>query len=148
MQHSSISLSSPLLRLPHSEAHTGFMQKTWKIMPFVATRDAARAREFYGGKLGLKLTEDTPYALVFDANGTSLRVTTVPELKLAAYTVLGWEVPDIDAAVRTLEAAGIEMKRYPGMAQDDHGVWTAPGGGARVAWFEDPDQNILSVSQH
>jgi catechol 2,3-dioxygenase-like lactoylglutathione lyase family enzyme len=124
------------------------MLNTWKIVAFVATLDAARAREFYGEKLGLKLMEDSPYALVYDANGTMLRVAMVRELKAAPYTVLGWEVPDIDEAVRELAAAGIELKRYEGFGQDERGVWTAPGGAAKVAWFEDPDRNVLSVSQH
>ena len=125
------------------------MMKTWKLMAFVATRDVARSATFYRDKLGLTLIEDSPYALVFDANGTTLHVTPVRELKTAEYTVLGWDVPDINEAVGKLEDAGIELKRYPGvMPQDDHGVWTAPGGGAKVAWFEDPDGNVLSVSQH
>jgi catechol 2,3-dioxygenase-like lactoylglutathione lyase family enzyme len=122
------------------------MLQTWKIMPFVGTLDVEAARAFYGGKLGLTLIEDSPYALVFDANGTTLRVTMVRELKPAGFTVLGWEVPDIVEAVGVLEAAGIELKRYPGVVQDERGV-SAPGG-AKVAWFEDPEGNILSVSQH
>jgi len=116
-------------------------------MPFVGTLDVEAARAYYGGKLGLTLIEDSPYALVFDANGTTLRVTMVRELKPAGFTVLGWEVPDIVEAVGVLEAAGIELKRYPGVVQDERGVWAAPGG-AKVAWFEDPEGNILSVSQH
>jgi catechol 2,3-dioxygenase-like lactoylglutathione lyase family enzyme len=123
------------------------MLQTWKMMPFVGTLNVEAARAFYGGKLGLMLIEDSPYALVFDANGTNLRVTMVRDLKPAGFTVLGWEVPDIAEAVGLLEAAGIELKRYPGMVQDERGVWTAPGG-AKVAWFEDPEGNILSVSQH
>jgi len=123
------------------------MLQPWKIMPFVGTLNVEAARAFYGGKLGLSLIEENPYALVFDANGTTLRVTLVRELKPAGFTVLGWEVPDIAEAVTVLEAAGIELKRYPGVDQDGRGVWTAPGG-AKVAWFEDPEGNILSVSQH
>jgi catechol 2,3-dioxygenase-like lactoylglutathione lyase family enzyme len=123
------------------------MLQTWKIMPFVGTLNVEAARAFYGGKLGLKLIEDSPYALVFDANGTTLRVTMVRELKPAGFTVLGWEVPDIAEAVDVLKAAGIELKRYPGMVQDERAVWAAPGG-AKVAWFEDPEGNVLSVSQH
>lgn len=123
------------------------MLQTWKIMPFVGTLNVEAARAFYGGKLGLTLIEDSPYALVFDANGTNLRVTMVRELKPAGFTVLGWEVPDIAEAVGVLEAAGIELKRYPGVVQDERGVWSAPGG-AKVAWFEDPEGNVLSVSQH
>jgi catechol 2,3-dioxygenase-like lactoylglutathione lyase family enzyme len=122
------------------------MLQTWKIMPFVGTLNVEAARAFYGGKLGLTLIEDSPYALVFDANGTTLRVTMVRELKPAGFTVLGWEVPDISEAVGVLEAAGIELKRYPGVVQDERGVWTAPSG-AKVAWFEDPEGNILGVSE-
>jgi len=123
------------------------MLASCKIVPFVATLNTALAKTFYEEKLGLRLVEDSPWALVFDANGTMLRVTAVRELKPAEYTVLGWEVLDIHEAVRSLRAAGIELKRYPGMEQDEHGVWTAPGG-AQVAWFEDPDGNVLSVSRH
>jgi catechol 2,3-dioxygenase-like lactoylglutathione lyase family enzyme len=123
------------------------MPQTWKIMPFVGTLNVEAARSFYGGKLGLTLVEESPYALVFDANGTTLRVTMVRELKPAGFTVLGWEVPDIAEAVGVLKAAGIELKRYPGVVQDERGVWSAPGG-AKVAWFEDPEGNILSVRQH
>ena len=123
------------------------MLQTWKIMPFVGTLNVEAARAFYGSKLGLKLIEESPYALAFDANGTTLRVTMVRELKPAGFTVLGWEVPDIAEAVGVLESAGIELKRYPGVVQDERGVWAAPGG-AKVAWFEDPEGNILSVSQH
>jgi len=124
------------------------MLEKCNIMAFVATLDAARAKEFYSDKLGLKMLEDTPFALVYDANGTVLRVTPVRELKLAEYTVLGWRVPDIVAAIDSLVAVGIEMKRYSFIQQDERGVWTAPDGTAKVAWFQDPDGNILSVSQH
>ena len=116
-------------------------------MAFVGIRDVEQARAFYSGTLGLKLLEDTPYALVYDANGVMLRVTRVPKLTPAGFTVLGWEVPDIDEAVTTLAAAGVRFSRFDGLEQDARGVWSAPGG-AKVAWFEDPDHNILSVSQH
>jgi catechol 2,3-dioxygenase-like lactoylglutathione lyase family enzyme len=119
-----------------------------KITAFVATRDPARAKEFYGGKLGLRLVADQlPFALVYDANGIRLRVTAVKELHLAGYTVLGWEVPDIAVAVRAMDAAGVHFERFDGVPQNELGIWTAPGGD-QVAWFKDPDGNILSVSQH
>src|SRR5262249_4225897 len=115
---------------------------------FVATADAERARAFYEGVLGLRLLEDTPFALVFDAGGgASLRVTRVEEVVAAPYTVLGWAVPDVEAAVRGLAERGVEFARYDGVEQDPLGIWTAPGG-ARVAWFKDPDGHTLSVSQH
>ena len=118
-----------------------------KLMAFVATRDPERAKKFYRGTLGLQLvSEQLPFALVFDANGTMLRVTIVQEMIAAPYTVLGWELPDIAATVRELVAAGVKLERFPGMPQDDHGIWTSPSG-AKVAWFKDPDGNVLSVTQ-
>ena len=122
------------------------MRQTARIMAFVGTRDAARARQFYRDTLGLTLVEENSFALVFDSDGIMLRVTNVHELNPAPYTVLGWEVPDIAASVRELTAAGIVFSRFPGMTQDDDGVWTSPGG-ARIAWFQDPDGNVLSLTQ-
>ncbi len=117
-----------------------------KLMAFVATRDPARARSFYRDTLGLRLLSEDRFALVFDANGTMLRVTTVHELALAKYTVLGWEVSDIVAAAKDLENAGIKLEQYGFKEQDERGIWTAPDG-TRVAWFKDPDGNILSLTQ-
>jgi catechol 2,3-dioxygenase-like lactoylglutathione lyase family enzyme len=118
-----------------------------KIVAFVATRDADRARAFYRDTLGLHLVaEQLPFALVFDAHGTMLRVTIVRDIVVAPYTVLGWEVPDIAGTAVELAAAGVKLERYPGMPQDDLGIWTSPSG-ARVAWFKDPDGNTLSVTQ-
>jgi len=125
-----------------------FRLRDQNIMAFIATRDAKRAQEFYGTTLGLPLISDElPFALVFDLHGTKLRVTPVSKLQTAGYTVLGWEVPDAQAAVQALTDAGVKFERYPGLEQDELGIWRAPGG-ARVAWFKDPDGNTLSVSQH
>jgi catechol 2,3-dioxygenase-like lactoylglutathione lyase family enzyme len=119
------------------------------VIAFVAARDAELARKFYRDILGLDLVLDQlPFALVFDACGTMLRVTPVKEMHPAPYTVLGWQVPDIVAAAKTMEKAGVRFERYPGLEQDELGIWTAPGGAARVAWFKDPDGNTLSISQH
>ncbi len=118
------------------------------VIAFVAATDAARAREFYRDVLGLRLVaEELPFALVFDANGTMLRVTFVQELTPARYTVLGWRVSDIAATAGQLREAGVRFERYQGMKdQDEQGIWTSPSG-ARVAWFRDPDGNTLSVTQ-
>lgn len=116
------------------------------LVAFVATTDLARARDFYVKTLGLTLLTEDPYACALDAHGTTLRVSVVDEATIAPYTVLGWSVADIDASVRALGAAGVVPERFEGMEQDDLGVWLAPGG-ARVAWFKDPDGNVLSVSQ-
>jgi catechol 2,3-dioxygenase-like lactoylglutathione lyase family enzyme len=113
---------------------------------FVATTDLARARDFYVTRLGLALIEENAYACVFDVNGTALRVTLVEDLTPATYTVLGWTVPDIVEVVNDLVDGGVVFDRFDGMAQDEDGVWDAPGG-ARVAWFVDPDGNRLSVTQ-
>jgi len=113
---------------------------------FVATADAGRARDFYEGRLGLTLVEDNGHALVFDANGTPLRVQRVEAVAPHPYTALGWEVEDAAASVRALAARGVAMARFPGLPQDADGVWTTPDG-AHVAWFHDPDGNTLSISQ-
>jgi catechol 2,3-dioxygenase-like lactoylglutathione lyase family enzyme len=121
---------------------------TSKLVAFVATTDSNKARAFYEGVLGLWLVEDQqPFALVFDANGTMLRVTAVQKHNPAPFTVLGWGVESIKDTVERLTAAGVEFQRYPGINDDDpNGIWIAPGG-AQVAWFKDPDGNVLSVTQ-
>jgi len=117
------------------------------IVAFVATTDPSRAKAFYRDVLGLLLISEDEYALVFDAHGTMLRIAIVSEIFLAPYTVLGWQVDGIDAAARGLAAKGVKFERYAWMEQDDLGIWSAPSG-AKVAWFKDPDGNLLSVSQH
>jgi catechol 2,3-dioxygenase-like lactoylglutathione lyase family enzyme len=117
-----------------------------KLVAFAATTSAARARRFYRDTLGLKLVDDNQFALVFDANGTMLRVQLVEEVVSPPYTVLGWEVQDIEATVATLKKAGVKFQKYPGMDQDCAGIWTSPSG-ARIAWFKDPDGNTLSVTE-
>jgi catechol 2,3-dioxygenase-like lactoylglutathione lyase family enzyme len=119
-----------------------------KIQAFIPTRNPDRAKKFYRDTLGLPLvSEELPFALVFDVSGTMLRVTTVKELNPPPFTVLGWRVPDIAVAAEALQKAGVEFLRFPGMQQDDFGIWEAPNG-AKVAWFKDPDGNTLSISQH
>jgi len=116
------------------------------LIGFVATTDMPRARSFYEGTLGLPVTEEDPYAIAVDANGTMLRVTAVPSLSPASHTVCGWRVDDIGAAIDELAGRGVTFLRFDGMGQDDLGVWTAPSG-AKVAWFNDPDGNVLSLTQ-
>ena len=96
--------------------------------------------------LGLALVEQNPVACVFDAHGTMLRVTAVPDMKPAPYTVLGWAVADIAAAAQDLRDRGVVFQRFDGMEQDELGIWTAPGGDL-VAWFRDPAGNTLSLTQ-
>jgi catechol 2,3-dioxygenase-like lactoylglutathione lyase family enzyme len=113
---------------------------------FIATADAGRARAFYEQQLGLALVQDSGYALVFDANGTQLRIQRVEAVAPHPYTALGWEVDDAAAQARALAASGVALARFPGLPQDADGVWTSPDG-SRVAWFHDPDGNTLSISQ-
>ena len=118
------------------------------VVAFASTTDSSKARGFYEGVLGLRLVADEkPFALVFDANGTMLRVSAVHELKAQPFTILGWQVADIEGTVDRLTAAGVEFNRYEGMNDGDpRGIWNAPGG-ARVAWFKDPDGNVLSLTE-
>ena len=113
---------------------------------FVATTDAAASLAFYRDVLGLTLVADEPFAIVFDAYGTMLRIQKAPGHVALPHTALGWQVRGIDAIVDALVAKGVTMKRYEGMGQDPQGIWTSPGG-ARIAWFEDPDHNVLSLTQ-
>jgi len=122
------------------------MLRSEKLVAFVAARDLGRAKEFYRDTLGLRLVSEDGFALVFDAAGTMLRVTRVQELAGAKYTVLGWEVQDIVQTAKQLQKAHVALERYPGMQQDELGIWSAPSG-ARVAWFKDPDGNTLSITQ-
>jgi predicted enzyme related to lactoylglutathione lyase len=122
------------------------MLATAKLMAFVATSDGARARVFYEGTLGLTVISDDDFALALDAGGTMLRVQKVGPINPPPFTVLGWQVADIAATAAELGKRGVKFEIYPGMDQDPHGIWHAPGG-ARVAWFKDPDGNTLSLTQ-
>ncbi|HXJ41613.1 MAG TPA: VOC family protein [Bryobacteraceae bacterium] len=115
---------------------------------FVAIVDVERAKTFYRDTLGLRLvSEEPPFAIVFDAHGIMLRLVMAREKSAMQGTVLGWKVPDIVSAVKDLVAAGVVFDRYSFMQQDELGIWTTPTG-AKVAWFKDPDGNVLSLSAH
>ena len=122
------------------------MLESSDLVAFAAATDLSRARMFYEQALGLPVAEYNDFACVLDANGTMLRITAVPEVSRASYTVLGWRVTDISATIRDLIAKGVVFLRYDGMDQDEDGIWTTPGGN-KVAWFADPDGNILSLTQ-
>ena len=116
------------------------------IMAFVPTTDFAKARAFYEGVLGLRVESEDPFALVLDANGTMLRVTKVQDLKPQPFTISGWEVPDIESVVNGLSDRGVHFEHYGMPGQDQGGIWKSPSG-ARIAWFKDPDGNVLSLTQ-
>jgi predicted enzyme related to lactoylglutathione lyase len=117
-----------------------------EVIAFASTTNLARARTFYETVMGLPVTDANAYACVFDANGTMLRITAVAEVATAGYTVLGWRVADIDETVSRLVSRGVVFAHYDGVEQDAHGVWTTPSGD-RIAWFTDPDGNVLSLTQ-
>ncbi len=118
-----------------------------KAMAFIVTRDRAQAKAFYGDCLGFALTHEDEFAAVFDLNGTMLRISTVEGHAPAQHTVLGWEVQDIALAVRALRDKGVAFTVYEGFGQDELGIWSAPGSNSKVAWFQDPDGNVLSLAQ-
>ena len=116
------------------------------IKAFVPTVRPAEAKSFYQEILGFKLLNEDQFALEFDAHGTLLRVTIVPELTPQSFTILGWNVGDIASTIRQLNEKGTKCEKYEFMDQDELGVWTSPSG-SKVAWFKDPDGNVLSLTQ-
>jgi catechol 2,3-dioxygenase-like lactoylglutathione lyase family enzyme len=117
------------------------------IVAFVPTRDSGKARSFYEGVLGLRFIKDDGFALVLDANGIMVRVAKAPEFKPAPFTILGWQVTGIEKVVTALQEKGVHFEIFGFLEQDKLRIWTAPSGD-KVAWFKDPDGNVLSVSQH
>ena len=131
----------------------GAMEKTGvtmlgscEVIAFGATAQPDKAKEFYETILGLRLLSDEAFALVFDANGTMLRIAKVQVVNPARHTILGWMVTDVRQTVGELAAKGITFERYDGLPQDEIGICRFPGG-SEVAWFRDPDGNKLSLTQ-
>jgi len=116
------------------------------IIAFASTTDSKRAVAFYRDILGLRLVSEDPFAAVFDANGTMFRVASAPKVKPAPYTILGWQVAHINKVIDGLRKRGVEFNRYDSMPQDDRGAWKSPSG-AKIAWFQDPDGNVLSLTE-
>lgn len=120
--------------------------ETAALIAFVATTDLVRAREFYVETLGLQFVSEDDFSVQVRSNGVLIRITPVPDHTPAGFTVLGWSVGDIGAVLAGMRAGGVEAIRYPWFEQSGDGVWTAPSGD-QVAWFADPDGNILSLTQ-
>ena len=120
----------------------GLLQPT-----FIPTRDEKRARAFYEGALSLRFVSDGPLALVIESGAATIRIVKINNFTPAHYTILVWRVNDVESEVRMLIARGVSFQRYPGMQQDEIGIWESPSG-SKVAWFHDPDANVLSLSQH
>ena len=117
------------------------------IVAFVPIKDSEKARAFYEGVLGLRFVKDDGFALVLEANGIMVRAAKMKEVTPAQFTILGWQVSDIEQVVRGLAAKGVHFEIFGFFKQDELGIWTAPNGD-KVAWFKDPDGNTLSISQH
>jgi catechol 2,3-dioxygenase-like lactoylglutathione lyase family enzyme len=118
-----------------------------KMVGFVPTKDYDKARAFFEGKLGCEFVSLDQFALVVSVGGHKIRIAKVPNFTPMQATILGWEVQDIEAVAAWLKERGVATEKYPFVQDKDLGIWTAPGGD-KVAWFKDPDGNILSVSQH
>ena len=118
-----------------------------RLMGFVLTKDYEQARAFYEGKLGFEFLSQDQFALAVMAGEHMIRISRVPDFIPGRATVLGWEVSDIETMVAWLKGRGVIFESYPFIQDQELGIWTAPGGD-RVAWFKDPDGNVLSVSQH
>ena len=117
---------------------------------FIPTQKPEAARAFYENTLGLAFQSDDSFAMVFrlgPVRGLMLRLVRMPQFTPAPYTLFGWEVPSVTESVDELTAKGVTFVRYGHLQQDERAIWHAPGG-ARVAWFHDPDGNTLSLSQH
>jgi catechol 2,3-dioxygenase-like lactoylglutathione lyase family enzyme len=116
------------------------------ITAFVATAHPSRAKQFYQATLGLHLVSDDQFAIAFECAGIQLRVQKLETFQPHTFTALGWQVPNIRAVVQSLTKRGVSFERYAHLEQDDLGVWLAPSG-AKVAWFKDPDGNLLSLTE-
>jgi catechol 2,3-dioxygenase-like lactoylglutathione lyase family enzyme len=118
-----------------------------KLTAFVAITDYDKSRAFYEGILGLKFLSQDNFAMVMESSGTKIRMAKLPNLQPAQFTVLGWEVSNIEKIVGDLQSRGVQFDRYPFMPQEGPPIWTAPGGD-KVAWFKDPSGNVLSLAEH
>lgn len=135
--------------MPQAEnlAEEAEMLSSAKMMGFGLTKDYDKARAFYEGKLGLQFVSLDQFALAMRAGENMVRISKMPNFTPFQSTVLGWEVRDIQAVVAWLQKRGVDFEKYPFLQDRERGIWTAPSGD-KVAWFKDPDGNVLSVSQH
>ena len=123
------------------------MLDTGKMIGFVLTKDYDASKAFYVEKLGFEFVSLDQFALAVKVGGHMVRIVKMQDFKPLRSTILGWEVANIEAAVEWLKSRGVETEKYPFVEDKKRGIWSAPGG-AKVAWFKDPDGNVLSVSQH
>jgi catechol 2,3-dioxygenase-like lactoylglutathione lyase family enzyme len=114
------------------------------VMAILGTADMDRALVFYAETLGLSVIASDAYGTSLEAGGTELRLTNVPAVVPTPYSQLAWRVTDLNAVALALEEIGVTMVRFNHLEQDEVGAWSGPGG-VRVAWFHDPDRNLLSL---
>jgi catechol 2,3-dioxygenase-like lactoylglutathione lyase family enzyme len=114
---------------------------------FVSVTDRERGLAFYRDVLGCELRGSDAFGDFLQFGAALLRMTAMPDWKAQPHPVLGWNVADIGATVAALRERGVRFTIYEGFGQDELGIWTSPDGGAKVAWFNDPDGNVLSLSQ-
>jgi catechol 2,3-dioxygenase-like lactoylglutathione lyase family enzyme len=123
----------------------GILQTTTPLI-LICTRDRERATAFYRDVLGLGFISEDKFAVVLDVGGVMLRVSSVADFVPHEHSILGFRVQDVTATVKSLREKGVAFNIYPGFKQDEFGIWTVPGGSTHVAWFKDPDGNVLSIT--
>lgn len=123
------------------------MLASTKMIGFAITKDSKRARKFYADILGFTFVSEDQFALVIKTKENMIRISTVKDFTPAGHTILGWQVADIESVAAHLKERGVVFETYAWMKQSALGIWAAPGGD-KVAWFKDPDGNVLSISQH
>jgi predicted enzyme related to lactoylglutathione lyase len=123
------------------------MLASMNMIGFLLTKDYDKARAFYEGNLGFEFVSLDQFALVMQAGKSMIRIVKMPTFTPLQSTVLGWQVDDIEAIVDWLTKRGVAFEKYPFVQDKERGIWTAPGG-SKVAWFKDPDGNVLGVSEH
>jgi catechol 2,3-dioxygenase-like lactoylglutathione lyase family enzyme len=123
------------------------MLNSSKMTGFVLTKDYDKARAFYEGKLGFEFVSLDQFALVMKTEQNMIRISKVADFTPLQSTVLGWDVEDIAAVAKWLAGRGVATEKYPFVQDKELGIWSAPGG-AKVAWFKDPDGNVLGMGQH
>ena len=124
------------------------LSQTATPVTYVYVTDRARAVDFYTGKLGFTVRTSGHHGDTLDMGRSLLHLTQMADHKAGMHPVVGWEVADVPAVVAALKARGVAMTVYEGMGQDETGVWSAPDGSTQLAWFPDPDGNVLMLSKH
>jgi len=117
-----------------------------KPVTFIMTSDRTKSKAFYQDVMGLEFDFEDGFAAVFKLFGAILRITEMKSFVAASHSVLGWDVENIEDAIKDITSRGVKMTIYEGFGQDELGIWHSPVGKAKVAWFNDPDGNVLSLT--